>query len=134
LRQFDSRSPSIFLPDHRPHEPIDPWATASSFEDTEMRRRTQIARSAKATRIRSGLSRGYVDAASSRAIRALTLRYNLEQEPLSTGRVVPKVDLRVRAACAARPFYIRRELAGWLVIALLIALLGLWNLIYLLSV
>jgi hypothetical protein len=53
----------------------------------------------------------------------LSLRYNLEKEPLQTGRRGPDVTLRERAATALGQWYVRRRIAGWIA-ALLVALLG----------
>ena len=98
-----------------------------------MIQRKKTARSTGETRIQSGLARGYVDRAATQTFRAVTRRYNLEREPLVTGRLVPKVSPRVRAAFAADPFYVRREMAGWLVIGILGGMLGAWDLMLLLG-
>ena len=98
-----------------------------------MIRRKKTARSTGEARIQSGLTRGYVDRAPTQTFRAVTLRYNLEREPLVTGRLHPRVSPRVRAAFAANPYYIRREMAVWLVIGLLVGVLGAWDLMLLLG-
>lgn len=98
-----------------------------------MNRRKKTARSTGETRIGSGLTRGYVDRAPTQTFRAVTRRYNLEREPLVTGRLLPRVSPRVRAAYAAAPFYMRREMAGWLAIGLLVGMLGAWDLMLLLG-
>ncbi len=98
-----------------------------------MIRRKITARSISETRIQSGLTRGYVDRAPTQKFRAVALRYNLEREPLATGRLLPKVSPRVRAACVLSPFYVRRQMAGWLVVGILVAVLGTWNLMLLLG-
>ena len=98
-----------------------------------MNRRKKAARSIGETRIQSGLTRGYVDRDLTQTFCAVTRRYNLDREPLVTGRLLPKVSPRVRAACAVDPFYVRREMAGWLVIGLIVGVLGAWALMLLLG-
>ena len=46
----------------------------------------------------------------------LSVEYNLEKEPLQSGRTEPPVSLRTRVAMAAKQWTLRRRMAGWLVV------------------
>lgn len=76
---------------------------------------------------RSALCRGYSHTADPRPLRAITRQYNLEREPLSTGRQLPRVSLRAQSAFALSPWYLRRLVPGVIASSVLIAVLAAWG-------
>lgn len=49
----------------------------------------------------------------------LSVEYNLEKEPLATGRLAPRVDPATKAAMSPDEWTIRRRMAGWIAVWLM---------------
>jgi hypothetical protein len=77
---------------------------------------------------RSARGVGCTGPALPRSLRAITRRYNLEREPLTTGQRSPRVSLRAGTAFALSPWHQSRRTAGLLAGSVVIALFAAWNL------